>query len=359
MARVEVCVRFFLVVVLSALFPIISNAQPFSEQNVNMVSGIQWPGGDPFLRQQNEPSLAVSTRNSLHLLAGANDYRSVDIPFNAPARPDDEDTGDAWLGVFKSVDGGNRWFSRLLDGYPQQNNLSSPLNGYQAGADPIVRAANNGLFYYGGIVLNRGANPPSAVFVSRFIDRNNTESGDPIAFLDTKLIDKGSSGQFDDKEWIAVAPMTNGGQCTVDGQTFAAQNVYLAYSILVGGDNNIRTKIMFTRSTDCGNTWASPQKLSETYSINQGVNVAVDPSNGNNVYVAWRRFKGGNDPDSIIIAKSTNAGGSFTKGTVVTDIAQPFDQGTTGASIRTNAHPVAAVAILGRVEVACSQGSAV
>src|SRR3984957_2525496 len=41
-------------------------------QNVNMVSGTQWPYGDPFLERQDEPSLAVSTRNPLHLLAGAN-----------------------------------------------------------------------------------------------------------------------------------------------------------------------------------------------------------------------------------------------------------------------------------------------
>src|SRR5713101_9084790 len=77
--------------------------------NVNMVSGTQWPGGDPFLQRQNEPSVAVSSRNPLHLLAGANDYRTVDLP----GLPNGDETGDAWHGVFKSFDGGQTWRSTL------------------------------------------------------------------------------------------------------------------------------------------------------------------------------------------------------------------------------------------------------
>ena len=80
-------------------------------QNINMVSGTGFPGGDPYLQRQNEPSMAVSSRNPQHLLAGANDYRSVDIPFP----PDSgKETGDAWLGVFTSIDGGQTWSSTLL-----------------------------------------------------------------------------------------------------------------------------------------------------------------------------------------------------------------------------------------------------
>src|SRR5262249_54143267 len=70
----------------------------FPANNVNMVSGPSLPGGDPFLQRQNEPSIALSSRNAQRLLAGANDYRTVDLP----GLPDGEETGDAWLGVFKS-----------------------------------------------------------------------------------------------------------------------------------------------------------------------------------------------------------------------------------------------------------------
>ena len=53
---------------------------PVAGPSVNMVSGTQLPGGDPFLQRQNEPSMAVSSRNALHLMGGANDYRTVDLP---------------------------------------------------------------------------------------------------------------------------------------------------------------------------------------------------------------------------------------------------------------------------------------
>jgi hypothetical protein len=144
-----------------------------------MVSGTTWPGGDPFLQRQNEPSLAASTRNPLHLLAGANDYRTVDLPF-----PESSGlvTGDAWLGVFKSFDGGLTWRSTLLPGYPQdlsEEGSLSPLRGFDAGADPVVRAGISGLFYYTGLVFDREEGGKSAVFLARYIDNNNRELGDP------------------------------------------------------------------------------------------------------------------------------------------------------------------------------------
>src|SRR5258708_39683338 len=123
--------------------------------NVNMVSGTGWTNGDPFLQRQNEPSIAVSTRNTLHLLAGANDYRGVDLPGLLGSA----ERGDAWLGLFKSFDGGQTWQSILLPGYTldqtkEPNGLPSPIHGFQAAADPTVRAGASGLFFYSGIAFN-------------------------------------------------------------------------------------------------------------------------------------------------------------------------------------------------------------
>jgi hypothetical protein len=172
-------------------------------RNVNMVSGTKLIDGDPFLQRQNEPSVAASTRNPLHLLAGANDYRTVDLP----GLPNSEETGDAWLGLFKSVDGGQRWTSTLIPGYPQDPlRNDSPLKLYGAAADPVVRAGTNGFIYYAGLAFNRGTNAASAVFVSRFIDDNNRERRDPFSFIGTSIVssDTGVTGRFLDKPWIAV-----------------------------------------------------------------------------------------------------------------------------------------------------------
>ncbi len=178
-------------------------AQPTPGQNVNMVSG----ANDIFLQRQNEPSMAVSSRNPLHLFAGANDYATVDLP----GLPDGDEVGDAWLGVYRSSNGGLTWTSSLVPGFPQDQSpqgLSSPLKGFEAAADPTVRPGTNGLFYYSGIVFNRGDNAPGAIFVSRWIDNNNKENGEATQYLSTTLIDTGNSGNS------ATATIT---LCTEDG----------------------------------------------------------------------------------------------------------------------------------------------
>ncbi len=297
-------------------------------RNVNMVAGTKWPDGDPYLQRQNEPSVAGSTRNPLHLLAGANDYRSVDIPFVDGA----EETGDAWLGIFKSFDGGQRWQTTLLPGYPQDTSpegQASPIYGYQAGADPVVRAGTNGLFYYAGLVFDREDNGRSAVFVARFIDNNNQEdnykansahvAGDPIRYIGTRIVARNNGTRFLDKPWIAVDIPRDGRTCRIPGpdgsfQQIPAGNVYMAFSSIYEDRQGLRSDILLSRSLDCGATWSSPARVSDAGDrINQGATIAIDPRDGT-VHVAWRRFAGGvasGQADGILTAQSRDRGNRF------------------------------------------------
>ena len=347
-----------------------------------MVSGVGWPDGDPFLQRQNEPSLAVSTRNPLHLLGGANDYRTVDLPGLAGSGT----TGDAWLGVFKSRDGGATWTSNLIPGYPQDRSSSgtaSPLKsaGYQAAADPVVRAGPNGMFYYSGIAFQRSNEGLGAVFVARYIDNNNTEKADPVQYLGTTVVDRGNPGGtntpsvFIDKPWLAVdIPRTGALNCTVGDsvtpfQSFPGGNLYLGYTEFVGDDHH--GKIMFARSRDCGVTWGTPIPITDSSAANQGSVVAVDPNSGA-VYVVWRRFQVGTTVNALYFVKSTDGGQTFSAPVTIANGApaagqnpfSPFDQATTivdsrgtvlDARFRTNAYPTIAVDGNSRIYVAWSQ----
>lgn len=344
--------------------------------NVNMVSGTQWPTGDPFLQRQNEPSMAVSTRNPLHILAGANDYRTVDLEL---ALTGGEETGDAWLGLFKSFDGGLTWRSTLLPGCSQlvsQCADNGMLGGrYQAASDPVVRAGTNGMFYYAGLAFNRATSPitassVSSIFVARFNDLNNNENADPITYIDTHIVANGSSSQFVDKPSLAVdIPRSgattcsftakepgvgpNGGNLSVP-QSFAAGNVYIAYTEFLNPTkaNSTPTHLMFSRSTDCGVTWNTPVQINTGTTTSQGAAIAVNAINGN-VYVAWRQFGSSGIPDAIMAAVSTNAGRTF-GAPVRISAFQPFDQGTTNTSFRTNAYPAITTDMFGFVYAAFS-----
>ncbi len=297
-------------------------------RNVNMVND------DPYLQRQNEPSFDVSSLNPRHLLAGANDYSLVDF------KGDEVDvTYDAWLGVFKSYDGGESWEHDLLP--PYQGVLKGglpdsfhPLYRFDAAADPTVRAGDDGWFYYSGIAFDRERNGDSVVFVMRFKD-----NGSSIDYVDMTIIDEGTSGQFQDKPWIGT---------DMNGR------VFIIFSVFLGEiENNTHSKIMISRSLDGGNTWMKPSKISESQQKNQGTTIAIDPNYGT-IYVAWRRFMSVNETDAILIVKSEDHGSTFTKAEEVATIDFPFDQPTMGSQFgasqfRTNSYPTIAVDNSGRV----------
>ena len=151
----------------------------YAGRNVNMVSV------DPWFQRQNEPSIAVSTLNPRILLGGSNDYSTVAIVGD----PGEEVTGDAWLGVYKSFDGGESWthdllppYNTYLEEYP--NPTANPaLEGFDAAADPTVRAGIDGIFFYSGIAFDRVENGDSVVFVARYQD-----IGHDIEYLESRYL---------------------------------------------------------------------------------------------------------------------------------------------------------------------------
>jgi len=371
------------------IIPLMVYAQgPTPGQNVNMVSGTKVPDGDPFLQRQNESSIAVSSRNVCHLLAGANDYRNVDLNFFATG-----ETGDAWLGLFKSFDCGATWQSTLFPGYrldltPEGNplppNPPNPLKSWNAASDPVVRSGPSGFFGYSGIAFNRGTNN-GVVFFGRLVDLNNKENGtvatgavnsntDAIRFLGTTVVAKGSATRFLDKPWMAIDVARLGGGCNLQvplqggssvTQTVAVGNIYVAFTAFNYNQMGtlISSQILFSRSADCGTTWSTPTTLSASdNSLNQGATIAIDPQTGF-VYVAWRRFGSPNRADAIVAVASISAGQWFTPAIpVITlpkfDPVHPatgpngpfsfFDQGTTSGSMRMDAFPSLAVADSGK-----------
>jgi len=317
--------------------------------NVNVISGTG-PDGDWTLQRQNEPTMGCSSRNPQHCLAGANDYRTVDIPFPAIG---EKVTGDAWLGWYTTKDGGLTWRTRLLPGFPQDTSaagLASPLRGYAAGADPVIRPGTNGLFYYGGLAFNREEGGGSAIFIARFIDNNNQEgtAGEPIDYLGASIVHRigaaptvaarsqgrgarpssvatrrpapsrpapssntraarvragveqqGGISQLVDKPWIAVdIPRTGAQTCSIGGpgtgvplQTFPGGRVYVVHTLFDGVDEQ-QGRIMFSRSLDCGVTWSPLRFLSRVPSADVNDDGVASAADLTRLQASWGRSCG-------------------------------------------------------------------
>lgn len=299
--------------------------------NVNMVKGTTKPYGDPYLQRQTEPTLAVSTRNPCHILGSAVDYRTVDQnEATSDTNPTQLATGDAWLGLYKSFDCGQRFQSELIPGWlddTSENGNKSPLKfvdsdgilkRFDAAADGVVRAGSNGLFYYVGMVFMRDERA-SQVFVARYIDNNNKERGDTIDYAGTTVVARGgtkvlrdgtSSRHFLDKPWLAVdiprrpAVVTrnddkpssrrydrdddhfgrgedhdNDGMCVVNGQRVPAGNVYVAWTNFDLNAATSTSRLMFARSTSCGRRFEE-QRLFEKVEDRRGRDSARERERG-------------------------------------------------------------------------------
>jgi hypothetical protein len=350
--------------------------------NVNVLSGTEERTGDAFAQRENEAVVAISTRNSDHIMVAMNDYRTVDVAFDTSP----EESGpngvmarrlgaraqgvvaqsppEAWIGLAFSRDRGRTWYTGLLPGYPQDPTAvgkASPVYGDSAGSDPVLITGKNGRVYLVALTFDRGG--ISRISATRYTDRNNVEGGEAFYFDHTKQIDRGSmasKGRFADKPSGAAYAGDNSGVSTGGasnrrrGVTTSpgCERVYTAYTVFEGNDatGNFRNNVMLSLSADCGVSWSAPAKISGPYSVggvnypgtrNQGTTMAVDPDTGH-VYVAWRTY----EPNGFVLVKSVDGGLSFSAPKLLASGVTPYDQtlrtindGTNVTTFRSNAYP--------------------
>jgi hypothetical protein len=250
-------------------------------------------------RQQNEPTASVSPTDATLLTAGSNDYCTVPT------------AGDAWAGFYYSSDGGTSWTDSLLPGYPGDTSAegqASPLLGVVGSSgDPVQAWDNFGHLYYAGIGFNRAHPQNGDLWVARYM----WQAGPKPQYEFTNLVRKGTpalAGVFNDKIQLEV---DRGASSPYSG------NVYICWARFQGNAGN--NGIYLIRSTNGGQTFSKPTKLSEQVHDSQFCDIAVTRTG--DVYVLWRGFAGrGQQGDAILFAKSTNGGKSFSKPGTVTPI---------------------------------------
>lgn len=356
--------------------------------NVNTMSGTDEKTGDAFLQRQNEPAVAISTRNADHVMLAFNDYRTVDIALDV-TEPDAavfaragqktkpagalsreavraQTPAEAWVGLAFSRDRGRTFYNALLPGYPQDLSAvgkASPVYGDNAATDPILITGQNGRVYLIALTFDRGG--ISRISSTRFTDSNNVEGGEPFYFDFTKQIDHGSmasKGRFGDKPSAAAYAGDSSSAFSTSGVSKKKKQVvvipgcerlYTAYTVFEGNDasGNFRSAIYAAVSASCGESWSNPVKVSGPYSVNgvnypgtrnQGTTTAVDPDTGE-VYIAWRTYS----PSGMAYVTSTDGGLTFSAPrSIVPGAIFPFDQrllkttdGSNVMTFRSNAYP--------------------
>ena len=321
-----------------------------TDDNNNVDGGIAnvTPSKDAQNRQSNETTVSISPAASPVtgqvgdiVAESANDYRLV------------PHTGDTWMPIYLSLDGGATWFgsppfpngyNTMVPGFPTDTSaagLASPLLGLDGAGDPVIRFDRSGNLLVGGIAFNRNFDPgerplDTVSFVARYqytpgtpaTASTTTSAGSPphFTYQGTSIVDRGAigfavpgvvgfAGNFTDKPWMEV-------DLNSPSASACSGNVYFADTNFHGARGS--SPVVFSRSTDGGATWSSPRTISsggpEGASHNQGADIAVAP-NGT-VYVAFEAFSQ-QGLDTINLVKSTDCGSHWSQPVIVNTIDAP------------------------------------
>src|SRR3954454_19986961 len=248
-------------------------------------------------RSQNEPSVAVDPRNTRIVVAGSNDY-CAEIQ---------NGSGNVWAGYYRSTDGGATWTDSLVPGYPADSSaagVASPTQGSCAAAgDPTQAFDGAGRLFYGFICFNRAKPTNGSLYIA-------TYDQDGAHYVRTVRVDRGTPsvwGLFQDKINVTVDP--------------ASGNVYVLWAQYPGQAGN--NTLHFARSTDHGQTFSKPMRITPGLAQEQLADAAVGPDG--TLYVTYRTIAGQKSTSNAVwLVRSTDGGDSFSAPQLVAGIV-PFD----------------------------------
>src|SRR5919197_532047 len=274
--------------------------------------------------RQNEPAVAVDPRNTHVIVGSSNDYCAV---FNADGTV--LGLGIVWLGYYRSENGGASFVSSLVPGYPgdQSPYAANAHIRTATSGDPVVAWDNHGRLFAGSESSGDIAGTAKTfgdVWVATYENpagENGATINDGKKFVRSLDVGQGSAapnllGKFHDK--TAIEADRTGGPC--DG------NVYFAWARFTGNTTNgFNSSVYFVRSTDHGQTFSSPLKVSQTSHDIQIGDVSVT-GNGH-VYITFRQFadvRSHEAADAVMYVKSTDCGQTFSSPRLVTTF-EPYD----------------------------------
>jgi len=271
--------------------------------------------------RQNEPAVAVDPRDTRVIVGSSNDYCPVfasDGTFIG--------LGDVWLGYYRSENMGLSFKSSLVPGYQGDQSPYAARSHVRTAdsGDPVLAWDSHGRLFAGSESSTNPERPTQTfgdVWVATFENPNGPGGAtlnDGKEFVTSVDVATGSAapgllGKFHDKTAIEVD--RTGGSC--DG------NVYFAWARFTGGGSNgFNSSIYFVRSTDHGQTFSAPMKLSQTVHDIQFPDISV--TGDGHVYVTYRQFadvRSNSAVDAIAYNASTDCGATFSAPKVI----QPFE----------------------------------
>ena len=266
--------------------------------------------------RQNEPAVAVDPRDPMVVLGSSNDYCGVYNRTDASGAP--IPVGPIWLGYYRSENGGGRFTSSLVPGYPDDTSPYGLLAKQQvrtaSSGDPVIAWDGHGRAFFGSESSDDPAGTPKTfgdVWVARFVPGSG-DHADGKVYAGTTVVARGSAapnllGKFNDKTAIE-ADHNLSGRCD--------DNVYFSWSRFTGNAGGVG--IYFSRSTNHGVTFTHATKVSQTISDVQFPDIAV--TGNDNVYVFFRSFTTGrgHEGDELYYVKSTDCGATFTRPRLLT-----------------------------------------